>query len=564
MIGRRLLCFWLFWLSSGVKVVREEDLGQDAQFEYIVVGGGGAGSVVARTLSDSGAKVLLIERGRDADAEDNSIFNLPELLLANDNAQQIITTQGVRSQIGGILGGGTSVNIGIWIEENWQYFQKLNEVIGFRLVPDLGEISSAFAWLRSELASIPRQTSQTSDARNSSLLLYEEKVRQVLESHFGPFAGPSATIIPGYTWRAYSLFNSTDNFRRRSAADLVREASDNLTLLLNATVLSLDSFRTTPNSDLTATCVVLRPTILTDMLPLGDVEPVDLTDRLYLATLQAKANAELNRRANRFNAAEQPSQLNPLLASQPAFPRRVCLNQTLKSAEIILSAGALRSPYILMMSGIGPREEVAKLDVPLKFHHPLIGRGLQDRPLIGLSVFLRENFMNFPAKICRTAGLHPLPPQDPFLASSFDIPVVPFEEIAGGSALFAVLVALRMIWPPEYRNTLAGDWSSWFLRECAKKDSNTLDPPRLATLKAIGCQALASLDPCLHKAAAWWTFLSHVHSRGFITIHPTEQTPIYQLNYLQDPRDLEQIRNNLRYLLNVSIVIPLQFISIFR
>src|SRR4029079_17535559 len=50
--------------------------------------------------------------------------------------------------------------------------------------------------------------------------------------------------------------------------------------------------------------------------------------------------------------------------------------------EVILSAGAVHSPAILLRSGIGPGGEVA--DVP-------VGRHLQDHPLCALALPLREH-----------------------------------------------------------------------------------------------------------------------------------------------------------------------------
>lgn len=46
--------------------------------------------------------------------------------------------------------------------------------------------------------------------------------------------------------------------------------------------------------------------------------------------------------------------------------------------EIVLSAGAIGSPQILMLSGIGPGEHLAALGIPVVQHLPGVGRNLQD------------------------------------------------------------------------------------------------------------------------------------------------------------------------------------------
>lgn len=47
--------------------------------------------------------------------------------------------------------------------------------------------------------------------------------------------------------------------------------------------------------------------------------------------------------------------------------------------EVIVSAGAFNSPQILMLSGIGPKEELKRLGIPARIELPGVGRNLQDR-----------------------------------------------------------------------------------------------------------------------------------------------------------------------------------------
>ena len=52
----------------------------------------------------------------------------------------------------------------------------------------------------------------------------------------------------------------------------------------------------------------------------------------------------------------------------------------LASNEIILSAGAIRSPQILMLSGIGPTPQLEKFDIPLVHEHPGVGSNYMEHP----------------------------------------------------------------------------------------------------------------------------------------------------------------------------------------
>jgi choline dehydrogenase len=46
--------------------------------------------------------------------------------------------------------------------------------------------------------------------------------------------------------------------------------------------------------------------------------------------------------------------------------------------EVILSAGSIGSPQLLMLSGIGPADELAKFDIPVVLDRPGVGANLQD------------------------------------------------------------------------------------------------------------------------------------------------------------------------------------------
>jgi choline dehydrogenase len=53
--------------------------------------------------------------------------------------------------------------------------------------------------------------------------------------------------------------------------------------------------------------------------------------------------------------------------------------------EVILSAGAFNTPQILKLSGVGPKEELAKFKIPLQADMPGVGTNLQDHFEIGVT-----------------------------------------------------------------------------------------------------------------------------------------------------------------------------------
>ncbi len=58
--------------------------------------------------------------------------------------------------------------------------------------------------------------------------------------------------------------------------------------------------------------------------------------------------------------------------------------QTVRGNEVILSAGALHSPAILLRSGVGPREQLESLGIPVVHDLPGVGENLKEHPSIVL------------------------------------------------------------------------------------------------------------------------------------------------------------------------------------
>lgn len=64
---------------------------------------------------------------------------------------------------------------------------------------------------------------------------------------------------------------------------------------------------------------------------------------------------------------------------------RACLNNGGKN-EIILSAGAIGSPQLLMLSGVGPANELRKRGIRVVVDQPNVGQGMSDNPMNALFV----------------------------------------------------------------------------------------------------------------------------------------------------------------------------------
>jgi choline dehydrogenase len=59
--------------------------------------------------------------------------------------------------------------------------------------------------------------------------------------------------------------------------------------------------------------------------------------------------------------------------------------QVKASREVILSGGAINSPQILFLSGVGPADELKKLGIPVVADLPGVGKNLQDHPVVAVA-----------------------------------------------------------------------------------------------------------------------------------------------------------------------------------
>jgi choline dehydrogenase len=70
--------------------------------------------------------------------------------------------------------------------------------------------------------------------------------------------------------------------------------------------------------------------------------------------------------------------------------------------EVILSAGAIASPKLLLLSGIGPSAELSRLGITTRLDVPGVGENLQEHPAIMMSEHVNVRTLNMEATPLRT------------------------------------------------------------------------------------------------------------------------------------------------------------------
>lgn len=180
--------------------------------------------------------------------------------------------------------------------------------------------------------------------------------------------------------------------------------------------------------------------------------------------------------------------------------------------EVVLSAGAINSPQLLMLSGIGPREHLEEMNIDVVLDSPNVGQNMQDHPLVPLVFSGKRSISSI------IDNIEPFGNLDRF----------PMPTILG-------FVALNKTQGyPDYQITGVPTPTAAIL------------PPLLCsdtfTLKDSSCIALADAT---QNRGALFTLITHLHpkSRGRIQLKSSnpEDSPLIYSGYFSQKDDLENL-----------------------
>ena len=114
--------------------------------------------------------------------------------------------------------------------------------------------------------------------------------------------------------------------------------------------------------------------------------------------------------------------------------------------QIVLCAGAMASPQILMLSGVGPADHLREMDIPVVHELPGVGQNLRDHPIVAVICDVRDDHEQDPLAPRTQTGLRYTATGSPdrndmqISASSFSTPIGgadPFEP--GGVRIQCIL-----------------------------------------------------------------------------------------------------------------------------
>jgi choline dehydrogenase-like flavoprotein len=383
------------------------------QYEFVVVGSGAGGGTLAARLAEYGFKVLLLEaggdprklRGGDAPYPDDpnrlpDDYDVPvfhaissenkamkwdffvkhysDPKLAARDPKYIPEQGGVLYPRGGTLGGCTSHNAMITIyphNDDWRDIEKMwgdsswspkNMRKYFERMENCHH-RFFWRWLYNLLRINPtrhgwRGWFNTEKAIPKAALDDKSIVRVVLDSFWASLAAMGAPLLERLKWLCLGTGDPND-WR------LVEENSTGL----RYPPLSTNNHVRNGSRERVLDVMQKHPDKLT-------VELDALATRVLFDDNNKAIGVEYMKGASLYRASYNPSSG----AGE--------LKQVYVSREVILAGGAYNTPQLLMLSGVGPKDHLTQMGIPVRVDLQGVGSNLQDRYEVGV-----VNRMNFPA-----------------------------------------------------------------------------------------------------------------------------------------------------------------------
>jgi choline dehydrogenase len=378
--------------------------GLEESYDYIVVGSGAGGGPVAANLARAGHRVLLLEAGGDEEPAEYQVPLFHSLSTEHDDlrwsfyirhyaddAQQardrkfVIAADGAeRNGIlyprAGTLGGCTAHNAMILVyphnsdwdhiaeltgDPSWQagnmrrYFERM-ERCEYADPPAAGRTDSSRhgfdGWLSTNVADpklllrdatlalmVKAAAKQSFETYTNSPRDFVRRLRTRLESHLDPNDWRRVEEnFEGITFTPLTVAEGRRTGARERLRQTAQEFSQQLTIRLRA--------------------LATRVLFDADNRAVG----IEFLDGAHLYRADPRAPKEGNLTG----------------------PRRTVR----ATREVILAGGAFNTPQLLMLSGIGPAEELQRHGIEVRIDLPGVGHNLQDRYEVGVVTEMEENF----------------------------------------------------------------------------------------------------------------------------------------------------------------------------
>ena len=420
------------------------------EYDYVVVGSGAGGGPLAANLAKAGFKVLVMEAGGDPCSENETGRLMYEVPIFHgdsteyppcawnyyvrhytSDAQQAKDSKVVKDEQlppdlkgqkriwyprAGALGGCTAHNAMITVvpqDSDWDEIAKITGDDSWR-----GKNMRPYFTRLEDCQYVPQPGSFKADV--------EARVDRVKG-----FLHHVINVIEGKTdedWRSQTNGHGFDGWLKTSEADpklvlkdpelvilLLRAAKDVLRKHIGNPVVGLQT-RFDPNdsrySGDSPEGMVFTPLAVANGKRNGPREYLKRVEEEFPDNLEIRKHSLVTRilfEGTRAVGVEYINQAHVYRADEAANgdPSTLPREQVRVRREVIVAGGAFNSPQLLMLSGVGPRDQLEKFNIPVVVELPGVGRNLQDRYEVGVvSEFAK------PFRLIKGAKFSPEDPDD--------------------------------------------------------------------------------------------------------------------------------------------------------
>ncbi|XP_076299315.1 glucose dehydrogenase [FAD, quinone]-like [Lasioglossum baleicum] len=212
--------------------------------------------------------------------------------------------------------------------------------------------------------------------------------------------------------------------------------------------------------------------------------------------------------------------------------------------EVILSAGAIQSPQLLMLSGVGPKDHLNDIGVDTVHDAPGVGENLQDHVAIGGMAYL----ITPPANYTKKQFIFDLP-------ESLNIDSVEEFAINRTGVMYALPICEAMAFINSKYANETDDYPDVqiFLASVADESEGGLFEKR-GTNVADEFYAVMYENILYRSSYSGVPLLLRPRSRGYIKLRSKNlnEHPIIVPNYFQDPHDLDVLAEGADFMYKLS------------